>query len=264
MAKLNGPLSFTGQLGDIVGYRRKDLEGTCLRATTSLNKERIHTDPAFANSRRTAEEAGGRSKAAKWLRRMLHSLDPVRVGNWQAQFTKVLTPLQRLDTQGLYGQRDVLFSRYGQLLEGLCLSSRTPFEGLVRNLPSFTLSKDQLQAEVVFPALTQGVNFFAPDSLAYFRVAVVLGAMPDLLYTPGGYKPEGDYNQLYPAEALSDWYPVKGGAPATAFQLQLPKVPPNDSFGLVLAVGLLFGTVNQWGQIEPVKYQGSGRILAVV
>lgn len=263
MAKLNSPFSFTGRLGNIVGYERKDLDGTCLRTTSSLTKERFYSDPAFANSLRNADEGGGRSKAAKWLRRVLYCLDPVRVGNWQAQFTKVLTPLQRRDTEGAYGQRSVLFSRHGSLLEGLCLSRSIPFEGLVRSPISCTLSKEHLQAEVTLPALARGVNFFAPSNQAYFRVAAVLGAVPDLLFTPQGYKPNGDYNQLYPQEVYSEWYPVKGGAPATTLSLQLTKAPPSDAFGLLLAVGVLFGAVNQWGSIEPVNYQGSGRILAV-
>lgn len=264
MAKLNGPFPFTGSLGGLCFYKRNDVDGTMARAHSSLTKARFRSDPAFANSRRNAVECGGRSTAARMLRRVLHPLDPVRVGNWQAQLTRVLTPVQHTDTEGGYGQRGILFSRYGRHLEGLCLSRRTPFEAVMRSPLAFSLSKEALRADVSVPALAQGVNFYASANQACFCWTMVLGIVPDLVYTPQGYQPDGDYSQLLHDVVYSDWYPVKAGAPATRFDLQLTKAPPNESFGLLVAVGILFGSVNQWGSIEPVKYQGSGRIVAVV
>lgn len=263
MAKLNGPFSFTGPLAGVTAYTRKDVEGTLLRSETSLDKERIYSDPAFTNTVRHATEKGGRSKGAWWLRRVLHPLEPVRDGNWQGRLTGALTPLQRADSEGVYGQRRLLFSRYGSLLQGFCLSPRTPFEQLLRSSPVCSLDKDALSARLELPALAAGVNFTPRTPLPYFRVVTVLGVVPDLFFHAGAYAPQGDYRACFPEVAYSDWRPVKGGAPALNLELALPQQPPNGSFALVLALGLSFGAPDPLGSIQAVGYSGSGRIVEV-
>jgi hypothetical protein len=59
-------------------YRRKDLPGTLLRSKGVVTRERMQRDPAFTNTLRHAIEGGGRSQAAKAMRRVLHPLEAVR------------------------------------------------------------------------------------------------------------------------------------------------------------------------------------------
>lgn len=263
MARLSAPFTLSGTFGQLVAYQRKDIAGTLVRTPSNLTRQRFRSDPCFANSRRTATEAGGRSTAAKALRHLLHPLAAVRDHNWHAALTGTLTAVQHRDRESVYGQRSVLFSRHGSLLEGYGLSRRTPFEQLLRSPVATALSRESLEAQLTLPELIAGVNFFAPSTLPYFRLVGVLGAVPDLFYTPQGYQAEGDYRGVYPQAVYSDWYPVIGGAPATTLALQLSQPPPNRSFGLVLTVGVVMGTVNQWGRTEPVSYTGSARIVAV-
>ncbi|MGG9963196.1 hypothetical protein [Ferruginibacter sp. SUN106] len=52
MAKQKGPLYLQGTIDDLTFYK---MHGTHLvRKKTSLNKERVSTDPAFANSRKSS------------------------------------------------------------------------------------------------------------------------------------------------------------------------------------------------------------------
>ena len=263
MARLSAPFSLSGTFGQLVAVRRKDLSFTLVRAPTSITRKRFLTDPAFTNSRRTATEGGGRSKAAQALRRVLQPLAPVRDHNWQGALTGALTAVQYQDTASPWGQRSVLLSRHGYLLEGYALSRRTPLEGLVRAPLTFHLDKSTLRARVELPELIAHVNLAVRPPEPYFRVVAALGAVCDMSYTPGGYAPEQEEPSLPLTATYTEWRPVKSGAPAQGLALHLSFAPSTGSFALVLAVGLLLGTPGPGGTIQALPYRGGGKILKV-
>jgi hypothetical protein len=49
----------------------------------------------------------------------------------------------------------------------------------------------------------------------------------------------------------------------TEFELDIPAAPPNEQYALVLAGGIMFGTIKS-GIIMPVKRKGAGKILGVI
>ena len=120
-----------------------------------------------------------------------------------------------------------------------------------------------LGGAVAVPQLLPGVNFFPPGRQPWFRLVAVLGAVPDHFYTAHGYTTTGDYETLKPAVVYGDWRPVKGGAPPATVNLTLPQPPPNQAFGLLLAVGFVMGGVNREGEVEAVGYAGSGKNMEV-
>ena len=263
MARLTTPFSFTGPLSGLSFYTRKDAAGTFVRGQSRISKERMHTDPAFANTRRSGAEAGGRSQAAKWIRQVLQPLEPMRDHNWQGTLTGSLMALQKRDTVSAYGERGVLLSQYGHLLEGFPLNRRTPWETLVRTPFSYTVDKDHQRAWVEMPALLEGVTFFPRTPHPYFRLVATLGVAPDLHYAAASYLPVYRAGKHLPHVARTEWQGVKSGAPATVLELQLPYSMEYPAYALVLAVGVLFGTLDEWGEIKEVGYSGSGRIAAV-
>jgi hypothetical protein len=264
MAKLHATFSLTGPLAGLSLYRRKDLDGTFARTRTTISKERLRTDPAFTNTRRCATEGGGRSRGARWIRRVLQPLEAVRDHNWAGALTGALTPLQRLDTEGPYGQRSLLFSAHGPLLEGYPLSRRSPWESLVRTPLVCTVDKEAQSARVALPALLPGSTFFPHTVHPYFRFVASLGPVPDLHFTHGGYTPKDTPGSNLPAVAHTEWLGVKSAAPATALELQLPYTIEFPAYALVLTVGILFGHLDAKGNITAVRYSGSGRIVRVV
>lgn len=264
MARLSAPFTLSGSFGGLVAYQRKDLPGTLVRTPTSITRKRFRTDPAFANSRRTATEGGGRSKAAQALRRVLRPLAPVRDHNWQGALTGGLTGVQHGDTESRWGQRSVLFSRHGHLLEGWCLSQRTPFETLLRAPLACHVDKDALGARVTIPAMIQDLDFFPRTQHPYFCLIASLGVVPDLHYTPNGYAPAVPPGRYPPQVVRTGWTGVKMGLPETGLELQLPYPVDYPSYALVLAVAITFGTPDGLGRIQPVPYCGSGRLARVV
>lgn len=108
-----------------------------------------------------------------------------------------------------------------------------------------------------------GINLFTPPPHPLFRLTALLGVVPDLFYGEPLYVSQGDYDHLLPVVAHTAWYSVKKGCPATALDVQLPYVPPDDAFSLMMAVGLEMGTAAGAGSVEPVRYAGSARIVEV-
>jgi hypothetical protein len=263
MAKLNGPFSFTGPLSGLSFYTRKDISGTFVREKSTLTKERVQTDPALEGTRRSGIEMGGRSLGAKWIRRTLYPLQAVRDGNWQGALTSALLPVQRRDSISLLGQRSLLLSQFGYLLEGFLLSQRTPWEGLVRTPFLYTLNKEAQSALVEVPELTHGVNFFPRTPHPFFQVIATLGPVPDLHHTPNGYAPDLTGGHHLPAVAHTGWLGVKQGSSPSMLELELPYAIEFPSYALVLAVGLVFGTLDERGEIKQLGYSGSGKILAL-
>jgi hypothetical protein len=263
MAKLTTPFSITGPLAGLSFYHRKDLPGTFVRGQSRISKERMHADPAFANTRRSGTEGGGRSQAAKWIRRVLKPLEAVRDHNWQGALSGSLTALQKRDIESAYGERSVLLSQHGYLLEGYPLSRRTPWDTMVRTPLSYTVDREHQSARVEIPALLEGVTFFPRTAHPYFRLVATLGVVPDLHYAAEGYGPAYRVGKHLPQVARTEWLGVKRGAPATALELQLPYSIEFPAYALVLALGVLFGSPDEWGEIREVGYSGSGRLAVV-
>jgi len=63
MGKQLGPVFISGTVGGVTFYQRKG--AWLVRQKTSLNKKRVSTDPAFANSRKASAGFGRASKLAK-------------------------------------------------------------------------------------------------------------------------------------------------------------------------------------------------------
>lgn len=264
MAKLHTPFAFTGKLRGVTAYTRKDLPGTViLRTQAGPTAGDINTRAAYDLTRRNNKEFGGRSTTARFIRRALYPLRHLEDHNVGAALTKLLKPVQALDTVSSFGRRSVCLSRQPHLLEGFNLNQRHPFEGAVRHPLAWSLSKEDLSARLEVPELLANINFLPPPPHPLFRLTVLLGVVPDQYWGEPLYGPSGDYGQLFPVVEHTEWRPVKKGAPATTLDVQLPYAPPGNDFSLLLAVGLEMGTAAGPGSVEPVRYAGSARIVEV-
>lgn len=264
MAKLNGPLDFTGSIGNLTFYKTRLSDQTIVKEKTIHSGRRTKKDPRFKRSDQMAGEWDGCVTAFKWLHRVLRTLDATADYNYSGQLQGLMKPLQKLDTAGAYSQRSVWLSRHPHLLEGFTLSLKTPFDTLVRTPLQCSIQKDALSAQVSIPELLTGVNFHPHTSHPYFRVMASLGLVPDVHYSAYGYTPDITPGSNLPHVVATEWAGVKKGMPETALELQLPFTVSYPTYSLVLAVAVCFGSPDVLGHIQAVKYCGSGRIARVV
>ena len=264
MAYLNGPFKFNGSLSNLTFYKRRDSDKTIVKEKWAPTREQIMNDKRFALTKKNCTEWDGCSKASKWIRRVLQPLDAVRDYNHAGTLSGLMKQVQKSDSISVYGERSVLLSEHPHLLKGFTLSRRTHLETLVRVPITCTINKAASSAIVALPQLVAGANFAPATPLPYFRLIASVGVVPDMLFTLYGYTPDIKPGHFTPAVAYTEWLGVKGGAPAREMELSLPYAVPFASYSLVLAVGLSFGTLDALGNIIPVKYSGSGRIIEVV
>ena len=266
MAKQEPGFGFTGSLHNISAYKRKDMDMIILRTKGGPSKRMIKSHPSFDVTRRNNKEFGGRSTASKWIMRVLYPLKPLSDFNISGPLNSTLKPIQQMDSLSELGKRNIVLSKNPRLLEGFQLNRRNLFESVLRNPLSFTLSRDEMKANVEIPGLIPGNNFFPVDQYPVYRWQAVLGVIPDLFFDAKkkGYQPNKNFERLYPSHFETEWCAVKTGAASRIIELSLrdAMIPAGGSFSLMLAAGISFGTIRSGGA-EQVSYAGSGKILMV-
>lgn len=155
-------------------------------------------------------------------------------------------------------------SRYRHVLEGFSISRKTPFDTLLHVPLTYSIEKETRSAWVEIPPIITGMNFHPQTLHPYFRIMASLGVVPDIHYTPLGYGPKMPAGRDLPHVVASEWAGVKKGMAQTVLQLQLPYQIDYPSYSLVLGIAICFGTLDVLGNIQAVKYCGSGRIAKVV
>jgi hypothetical protein len=263
MAKLSGPLSFTGKLQDISAYTMKGCEGTVLRMGWGPSKKDIQTKDCYEITRKNITEFGGRSTTGAFIKRVLFPLQKVVDYRISPVLNGLLKPAQEEDRESAFGQRNVLISRKPFLLEGLNLNRRNSFDAVISTPVSFELDKTAGKALITIPELMPSVNFFPPPNFSICRTTAILGVVPDFYYAAPKYKPFKNFDHWMPAMAHSEWFRTESGSPSITMELSAPHYVSGESFSLLLAVALEVGRPTITGEIMPLRYNGCGKICAV-
>jgi len=265
MAKLNASFVFTGPIDNLSAYTMRGVDGVILRKKGGASKSKIKRSPKFKNTRKLNAEFSGLATAGKWIRSVLHSQKPVADYNISGPLNALLKPVQRLDTKGLFGRRNVLLSKSPSILDGFSLNRKTPLDSIIRSPLLYSVSRDKLSARVVIPALVPGINFNTNEKSPMYSLVASLGIVPDLFYGKMNYTPASrKYKQFDEVSEMSAWYPVLQGSPALTLDLQQTHTPPDQSFSLVLSIGIRFGTMRDAATVQQVKYAGAAKILVAV
>lgn len=264
MAKLESEFAFTGRLGDYVAYRLPGVDGIVMRRKGGVSAKRIHTDANFINTRNVNAEFSGRSAACKWIMQMIYPLKAVADYNIAGPLNALLRPIQKLDNQSKNGERNVCLTKDPSLLSGFSFNRKLSLDAILRCPIDYTLSKEKRNATVTIPALRPGINLHVPQRYPLFMITVVLGVVPDLLYSSPDYRPSHEsYALLRPVSASTTWFSSKDGSALIDLSLVLSSVIPDDNFSLVLSIGVQFGVPTSGGLGVQIARSGAGKILAV-
>jgi hypothetical protein len=268
MAKIIGGIggSLRGSIHDLSFYKMKGVEEVIVRRKGGPSKKKIRTDPNLEMVRRYNAEFGGRAKAAKWIMRALSFQKPLADHNVAGPLNSLLTLAQNLDTVGELGERNVRLSASPLILKGFSLNRNNPFDSTVRFPVAYELSRETAAATVRVPELIPGINLFTPGKYPLFCLQVTLGIVPDIVFSKGGYElvnPDYEYFEHGQPQAVSDWYPVVKGSPATTLEVKYTRFPLDGNFTLVLAIGVKYGILQDTQTILQAKHAGCAKVLEV-
>jgi len=262
MAKLNNDMSFDGGFGNLSVYRMKGVDRQIVRTKGGATREKIKKSPAFVKTREQNSEFGGCSKAATNIRIALSSLQHLADYGIAGSLTGLATSIQKLDVNGIPGQRSISISKYCHSLEGFNLNKKLTFDGVVRQPLSCTLSRDMLNAIVQLPNLIPGINFYIPGAYPLFRIIAEVGVVPDMVYTLLGYQPANINTNLYHTSVATDWASTAVAFPTQTLELTLNNnVNLDETSSLMLSAGIEFGMPVTDSLVVPIKNVGCAKIL---
>jgi hypothetical protein len=268
MAKIIGGLgdALRGSIGDLSFYKMRGVKDTVVRTKGGFTKERIKTDPKLERLRLAESEFGGRAKAGKYIMQALMFQKPMADYNIAGPLTKLLLPVQNLDTEGDLGKRGILLSLAPHVIKGFSLNRNNMLDSVIRYPVTYSLSRETASAIVNIPELVPDINFFVPDPIKYpyYRICVSLGLVPDIVYKVDEYRPtHTDYMDKKPRAIYTEWFPRLQGSSSQVLAINYDWTPPDTHFTLVLAVGIQYGELEGVNNIQRAPYVGCARILEV-
>src|SRR5688500_3935769 len=256
MAQISQGLTFTGSLSNISAYKRRGSDKIILRTKGGASKKKIKTSPSFEKTRKINSEFGGRATATKWIRTALNPLLSMADYNIAGPLNALLKPIQTMDTVNAYGKRSILITKQPDLLQGFQLNQRNTLDHIVRSPVTCTLSKKEGTAQIEIPSLVPGINFVVPGRCSFFAFTIVSAILPELVYNEHGYRPAKKQETIYPVIHQTDWQLVSKGLNAQTIELGMNTKLPDQSFCMVLSVGIMFGNPGMQ-KVEQVKHAGA-------
>ena len=257
-------MPFTNTMGDYSVYQMEGLDKLIIRAKGGPTREQIANDPQFGPVRNSQSEFSGAGKAVHLVFDTFRTIARLADHNLGGMIGKVCRMMQTLDTSNNKGQRSILFTKFGSMIEGMDFSKQKPMESVLKQMPAFNISRNDKKAIVFFTDLFPGINLLNPWNFPKYRFLITLGMVQDMVFTDGGYSVVNDSIILNRSVLFTDWFSSNKVLGATRLELQLLETTVLDiNSSLVLSIGVEFGRVISNTVTEPVKKGGCGKILGV-
>ncbi len=176
MAKQKGIIKIEGTLGDITFLRTED--GYIVKEKTSINANRIASDPSFQRTRENNAEFGRAGKAGKLLR---NAVRPVMQFAKDARVTSRLTTLMlkvvKADAINLRGMRKVLDAET-EMLQGFNFNRNSILESTIYAPFTSTINRVAGTLEINIPSFVPLTSVVAPAGSTHFKI-ITAGAEID-------------------------------------------------------------------------------------
>ncbi len=224
MAQQKGILPLKGTIGNINFYKSKD--GYMAREKTSVTKERIANDPAFARTRENGAEFGRAGQAGKLLRTALRSLLlNTADSRMVARLTREMVRVVQADATNERGMRNVIDGE-AALLEGFDFNANSKLSTSLFAPYTATIDRVTGVLQVQIPSFIPLNMVAAPSGATHFKL-VAAGV-------------EVDFENKTYVVAFSDSTSLPITASATApLNLSNP-VTANSTQPLFLVLGIEF------------------------
>lgn len=224
MAQQKGILPLKGTIGNINFYKSKD--GYMAREKTSVTKERIANDPAFARTRENGAEFGRAGQAGKLLRTALRSLLlNTADSRMVARLTREMVRVVQADATNERGMRNVIDGE-AALLEGFDFNANSKLSTSLFAPYDATIDRVTGVLQVQIPSFIPLNMVAAPSGATHFKL-VAAGV-------------EVDFENKTYVVAFSDSTSLPITASATApLNLSNP-VTANSTQPLFLVLGIEF------------------------
>jgi hypothetical protein len=266
MAKVTGVFSAEGALGNLVIVKRRDQDVPYVRTKGGPSKKQIAQLPAFAATRRNNAEWSGCSKAGTAIRLATYALKSMADYNVSAGMNALMKIVQKQDQESPHGQRNILLSKNKDLLTGFSFNRKKLLDMVLQCPIEIITNRETATITIKVPRIIPDVNLKQYGTNPLLRLVVSLGTVSDMCYniTHNRYEPEDMLSHGKSTFTASRWFPVKQSIEAQEIEVSLTtenELQNSDSF--IVGFGLEFGYPLTDSVIEPKKYSGCAKIIAV-
>ncbi|MDP4266691.1 MAG: hypothetical protein Q8880_04585 [Bacteroidota bacterium] len=242
MAKNKSIFQVTGAMGPVTFF---ELEGEYFaKRTTSLDKNKILTDPNFQRTRENMSEFGAAGHTAKSFRNafaaVIRSMTDARMtGRLTAELRSIV-----LLADGVRGQRPLNISEHKEKLVGFEFNNHDHFSKICNAPLTLSITPDRTGSTLTINPFNPVNNLTIPQNATHFRIVNALGVVSDEQYdsTSRKYYPVDAINNAIGAVTYSDYIPVDTSVIApviiTATLPGAPVLPANVS--VINAIGIEF------------------------
>lgn len=242
MAKYKSLFQVRGDVGD-AGFRLVNGQMVIGR-TTSLDKERMRTDPAFKRTRENQSEFGGSAKAGKSLRmglaRVMKRFGDSRV---TSRITKIFREMLK-GGPGLRGQRSIEIMNQKSKLIGLNLHVSDTFRSVCSLPIDLTVNVDRNTVTMNIPVFSADDFVTPPAGATHFKIVLAIAALSDHTFdsTEQKYLPvDPDINGLGAVGSTAEIGVLAVTATPISLLASLPNLPVlGATEGLLALVGIEF------------------------
>jgi hypothetical protein len=268
MATVKGPIQFSGSISNISFYTRRGSDKVIARSKGGASKEKIKNSPKFEGFRKQQTEWKGCTAFASSLRYTFGGLYRLADYNLTPVLNGFAKNVQKTDTEGENGKRNVPFSNYRYTLDGFNFNRNYPFNTVLRVGVTGEISRSTLTATVKVPRINTEIDILNVQRLPYFRLIVALGAISDMHFddTANSYEPTVPALHGVSVAVTGEWIPSESILNEQVINVSLgDELLPffSDEVSLVLSVAIEFGKVGFTGEPVEVKYAGCGKVLKV-
>jgi hypothetical protein len=224
MAQQKGILPLKGTIGNINFYKTKD--GYLAREKTSVTKERIANDPAFARTRENGAEFGRAGAAGKVLRTALRALLlQTSDSRMLSRLTKEMMKVVQADTVNERGLRNVIDGE-AALLEGFEFNINSKLGTSLFAPFTATINRVSGELSITVPPFIPVNMLAAPSGATHYKL---VSAGVEIDFENKSYVIAAGDSGVLPINAID-----------TAALNQSHQVTPNSTKPLFLALGIEF------------------------
>ena len=264
MAKASITQLHSNSLGDFSLYTMRGVEKKIIRFKGGPSAAMIKKSPKFEAVRNQQSQIGGMGKLSHYLSLCCKGVKHLGDHNSAANFSKIASLIQKMDTLGEAGKAAVMFSKFGSILNGFNFNTTNPFNSVVTPLPKFSISREEYKGTVTFQDLYPGINLQNTGAHPLCRFIVSIGLVPDLVYSKSGYGTAFRGFTSTQSVLRGPWLVASSKIDAFTLEAFLSeRAKFDDSVSILLSVGIEFGTYISNAVIQPIKRAGCATILGV-
>jgi hypothetical protein len=207
MATINGPLDFTGSLGNLRCYVDPATGKKILGKKGGYTKKQFDTLDSLEENRNNANDFGGSSMWASLLYASLSDLRHLMHSRCFNNVTSAGKLIQRQDVTSPHGYRSVEVGKDLQAIEQINFNEPRPLRSIIRNQYVIDFLPDKKTATLSIPGFVPATDAWWTTKFLAVRIYFVIAQTSDMVWNPVNkkYEPLIPDLEVLSCKTVSNW-----------------------------------------------------------